>query len=90
MIIGEARRLVRRRPGQERDVAESGEFFELIERCRQRCLWFTNPGSVPTDRATQIELLKLVERYGTRAEFVEAKRLREWLSQSCNAAFSGS
>ena len=45
---------------------------------------------MPTDRATQIELLKLVERYGTRAEFVEAKRLREWLSQSSNAAFSGS
>ena len=68
--------------------ASSGVFVELIEECRSHCLWFAPPGVMPADRESQLAVLRLVERYGTRDEYVRAKRLTAWLLQNSSEAFS--
>jgi hypothetical protein len=67
---------------------ESNEFVELVNQCRVSCLWFTAPDRIPSEREQQLELLRLVERYGNRDQFVRARRLRQWLLQSSSGEFS--
>ena len=66
----------------------SEEFVDLVRSSRSRCLWFTDPDHLPTDREAQLELLRLIQRYGTREDYVRARRLRQWLSQRSSATFS--
>ena len=67
---------------------ESGEFSELVVRCRSTCLWFLVPDKVPAERAAQIYSLDCVERYGGREDFIIARRLKQWLSQHSNEALA--
>ena len=69
-------------------MAESDRFVELVTRCRTRCLWFVGVDVLPSDRNAQLQFLAWIERYGDRDDFVEARRLRQWLSRSSSAAFS--
>lgn len=73
----------------EARVATSDEFRDLVNRCRERCLWFVSPKAPLSTREQQIEVLRSIERYGNREDFVQAKRLRLWLSQNSSERFSG-
>jgi len=66
----------------------SEDFQNLVNRCREHCLWFTSPDRSPSTRATQIEVLRLIERYGTRDDFIRAKKLRVWLLRNSSETFS--
>lgn len=72
------------KPSQE----PSQEFVALVEASRARCLWFLRPDDLPGDRDLQFQTLDLIKRYGTRDDYVRARRLEEWLRQSSSAAFS--
>jgi hypothetical protein len=78
----------RRRGVMESREDPSSVFVELVEECRSHCLWFAPPDVMPTDRESQLVVLRMVERYGTRDEYVRAKRLRAWLLQHSNETFS--
>ncbi|RLE31363.1 MAG: hypothetical protein DRJ61_11450 [Acidobacteria bacterium] len=69
-------------------MTTSEDFQNLVNQCREHCLWFTAPDRSPSTRAAQIEILRLIERYGTRDDFIRAKRLRIWLLQNSSATFS--
>jgi len=69
-------------------MTESESFQDLVVRCRDHCLWFTPTDCLPSNRTAQIELLRLIERYGTRDEFVKAKKLRTWLLHNSSEEFS--
>jgi len=62
------------------------QLAELIERYRSRCLWFLAEDFVPDTPEQAMRVLEYIERYGDRDGFVQARRLKQWLSQSINAA----
>ncbi len=65
----------------------SEEYQQLIRDYRQQCLWFLSPGVVPESRDAQLHTLECIERYGSMAAFVQARRLKEWLLQNSSDAF---
>jgi hypothetical protein len=65
----------------------SQEFEDLIARCRERCLWFVAPDRLPAERELQLYFLDCIERYGNRDDFVQARKLKQWLSQHSSARF---
>jgi len=65
----------------------SREYSELIGRCRATCLWFFAPDQIPTDRDAQLYALECVERYGSRDDFIVARRLKRWLLQHSSERF---
>jgi hypothetical protein len=58
-----------------------GEINELVEEYRDRCLWYLKPGFFPTTPEEALRTLALIERYGDRAAYQRAERLKKWLSQ---------
>ena len=58
------------------------QLVELIGRYRLRCLWFLAEDFVPTTHEQAIQVLEYIERYGDREGFVQARRLKQWLSPS--------
>ncbi|OPZ25566.1 MAG: hypothetical protein BWZ02_02407 [Lentisphaerae bacterium ADurb.BinA184] len=62
------------------DVLE--QVADLVEECRDRCLWFLRPDYVPTTDGEIHDVLDLIERYGDRAAYVRAEEIRAWLSQA--------
>jgi len=68
-------------------VDGSRDFVALVARCRSTCLWFLAPDKVPAERDAQLYSLDCIERYGSREDFVAARRLKQWLSQHSNEAF---
>ena len=58
----------------------------LIECYRSRCLWFLAEDFVPETPEQAVRVLEYIERYGDREGFVQARRLKQWLSQSISAA----
>ena len=52
---------------------------EIVEDYRDRCLWFLRRDFVPRTDEEALRVLELIERYGDRAGFERAQRLREWL-----------
>lgn len=69
-------------------MTTSEDFQNLVGQCREHCLWFTSEDHSPSTRAAQIEILRLIERYGTRDDFIRAKRLRIWLLHNSSVTFS--
>ncbi len=60
--------------------AESmAEIEELVEKDRDQCLWFLRRDFVPRNVEEILHVLDLIERYGDRAGFERAQRLRQWL-----------
>ncbi len=52
----------------------------LLEKYRNRCLWFARPDYVPASREEWLRTLDLIERYGDMAAFKEVRKARKWLS----------
>ena len=55
---------------------------ELVERYRSRCLWFLAEDFVPETSEQAVRVLEYIERYGDREGFIQARRLKQWLSPS--------
>lgn len=55
------------------------EINALIEEYRDRCLWFLAPRYTPTTPDEAMRTLNLIERYGDRAAYQRAERLKKWL-----------
>jgi hypothetical protein len=55
------------------------EIEDLIDKYRDRCLWFLRPDFIPRSQEEVLRVLDLIERYGDRAGFERAQRLRQWL-----------
>jgi hypothetical protein len=58
------------------------QLLALIECYRSRCLWFLAKDFVPETPAQAMRVLEYIERYGDREAFVQARRLKQWLSPS--------
>jgi hypothetical protein len=58
------------------------EINALVDEYRDRCLWFFKPGYFPTTPDEAFRTLALIERYGDRAAYQRAERLKQWLSQN--------
>ncbi len=56
-----------------------GEVRDLVEKYRDQCLWFLRQDFMPRSREEILQTLELIERYGDRAGYERAQRLREWL-----------
>ena len=57
------------------------EINALIEKYRDRCLWFLAPLYIPATPDEALRTLNLIERYGDRAAYRRAERLKKWLLQ---------
>lgn len=58
------------------------EINNLIEEYRDRCLWFLRPDYQPEGVGQILHVLDLIERYGDRAGYQRAERIKAWLLQS--------
>jgi hypothetical protein len=58
------------------------QLVALIECYRSRCLWFLAKDFVPETPAQVMRVLEYIECYGDREAFVQARRLKQWLSPS--------
>lgn len=55
---------------------------DLVERYRQRCLWFLRPDYVPDSDEARLRLLDQIQRNGDREAFIRAGEVKEWLSRT--------
>jgi len=65
------------------DVSE--RLAPLVARYRSSCLWFLREDFVPTTAREALLVLDCLEKHGDREAFIEARRVREWLSQTSSA-----
>lgn len=63
------------------------EIEKLVEKYRDQCLWFLRQDFVPRSTEEILHVLNLIERYGDRAGFEQAQRLRQWLRPPTSAEF---
>ena len=75
-------------PGTELDIERAID--DLVERDRDRCLWFLRPDYLPTTRQARLRALESIQRHGDREAFTQAAELREWLSPHSSAGSAGS
>lgn len=61
------------------DPAVIKEIEDLVEKYRDQCLWFLRQDFIPRSHDDVFRVLDLIERYGDRAGFERAQRLRQWL-----------
>jgi hypothetical protein len=52
---------------------------QLVEDYRAQCLWFLRPDYMPSTPDEIFQTLALVERYGDRAAYLRAERIKSWL-----------
>jgi len=58
----------------------------LMRRYRSRCLWFLAEDFMPETPEQAMRVLEYIERYGDREGFIQARRLKQWLSPSISEA----
>ena len=58
----------------------------LMRRYRSRCLWFLTEDFMPETPEQAMRVLEYIERYGDREGFIQARRLKQWLSPSISEA----
>ena len=63
------------------------EIQNLVEKYRDQCLWFLRQDFVPRSTEEILRVLDLIERYGDRAGFEQAQRLRQWLRLPTSAEY---
>ncbi len=63
------------------------EIENLVERYRDQCLWFLRQDFMPHSTDEILHVLDLIERYGDRAGFERAQRLRQWLQLPTSAEY---
>ncbi len=56
----------------------------LVKANRLRCLWFMKEDYLPVTMAETDRALTEIELHGDREAWVEARRIRAWLSPSIN------
>ena len=61
------------------------EIEDLVEKYRDQCLWFLRQDFIPTGNEEVLRVLDLIERYGDRAGYERAQRLRRWLQLPSSA-----
>jgi len=61
------------------------EIEKLVEKYRDQCLWFLRQDFIPRTTEEILHVLDLIERYGDRAGFERAQRLKQWLLLPTNA-----
>ena len=74
-------------PGTELNFERAVD--ELVERYRDRCLWFLRPDYLPTTQQARLRALESIQRHGDREAFARAAELREWLSHHSSARSAG-
>ena len=57
----------------------SEKLAPLIEKYRVQCLWFLKEDLVVGSYEEALNVLDLIERYGSVSAFVEARKTKEWL-----------
>jgi hypothetical protein len=72
---------------QSTKAEDLAEIENLVEEYRDRCLWFLRQDFVPQSTEEILHVLNLIERYGDRAGFEQAQRLRQWLQLPTSAEF---
>jgi hypothetical protein len=65
------------------------ELIALLEKYRNRCLWFARPDYVPASREEWLRTLDLIERYGDMEAFKHVKEAKEWLSPPSKGRIRG-
>lgn len=60
------------------------EACRLVERYRDRCLWFLDPGVLPQTPRDALRILQYIERYGDRESFLRSEALKPWLLRLIN------
>jgi len=74
--------------GRQAMKAEAmAEIENLIEKYRDQCLWFLRQDFIPHSTEEMLHVLDLIERYGDRAGFERAQRLKQWLRLPTSAEF---
>lgn len=63
---------------------------QLVERERIHCLWFLRTDYYPATTQQIVRVLTYIERYGSRAAFVEARKIRQWLLHPSNGKSASS
>jgi hypothetical protein len=58
----------------------------LIDDYRLSCFWFARPDYAVSTCDEALNALRQIERHGTRAMFVRAAEVRQWLSQKINVS----
>jgi hypothetical protein len=74
------------------DAAEHAvdeRFRELLERYRDRCLWFERRDFVPSTLEERLRVLDSIQRHGDLQAFRDAGELRQWLLRSSSATSAG-
>ena len=75
-------------PATESDIERAVN--DLVDRYRDRCLWFLRRDYRPTTRQARLRALESIQRHGDREAFTRAAELREWLSQHSSVGSAGS
>ena len=57
------------------------EVRSLVDRYRQRCLWFLREDYYPATFGEVEQVLQDIEAHGDREAYQEARRVRTWLSR---------
>jgi hypothetical protein len=70
--------------GQETDITE--RLTPLAYKYRSRCLWFLREDFFPGNMREALLVLDDIEKHGDREAFIEARRVREWLSRISSAS----
>lgn len=74
---------------EEKDKRALEAARRLIDEHRADCLWYLREDLIPADRSLIIDLLRRIEERSDRATFVEARRLRQWLSRTSSEGSAG-
>lgn len=61
----------------------------LLVKYRSRCLWFLREDFFPETLQQALLVLDNIEKHGDREGFIEARRVKEWLSQISSATSAG-
>jgi uncharacterized protein (DUF3820 family) len=69
---------------QKTDITE--RLTPLVNKYRSRCLWFLREDFFPGNMREALLVLDNIEKHGDREAFIEARRIREWLSPISSAA----
>ena len=64
--------------------------LEFVRQHRHRSLWSLGAGHEPATTEELLRAIRRIERTGSRKAYVEARRLREWLSRDSSAESAGS
>lgn len=63
---------------------------DLVERYRDRCLWFLRRDYFPQDTDSVLRTLSYIQRYGDMEAFQRADGLIQWLSRNTSEPSAGS